>query len=160
MIAVLLAGLSAGLALFGLKTLVDAAEPPAMEIETSPLVLDREGRLLRAFAVAGGRWRLPLTLADLDPRFVDMLLAFEDRRFREHRGVDVRAAARAFHDRVRHGVRSGASTITMQLASLLDADLQKELVGTYTDANGNRLVIAAEGGLTPTRIEWKDPRYP
>ena len=39
------------------------------KLEFSTLVLDREGRLLRPYATADGRWRLPVTLADVDPRY-------------------------------------------------------------------------------------------
>lgn len=59
--------------------------------QTGALVLDRNGVLLRPFAVADGRWRLPVALAEVDPLFVDTLIAYEDRRFRRHRGVDFRA---------------------------------------------------------------------
>ena len=47
----------------------------------STIVVDRDGRLLRAFTTADGRWRLPVTHADVDPRFLAMLQAYEDRRF-------------------------------------------------------------------------------
>ena len=44
-------------------------------------VLDRDGKLLRAYATAEGRWRLPATVKDVDPRFLEVLLAYEDKRF-------------------------------------------------------------------------------
>jgi penicillin-binding protein 1C len=79
--------------------------------------------LLRPFPVADGRWRLPITLAEVDPLFIKTLIAYEDRRFREHRGVDVRALARAAFQLVTHGRRvSGGSTITMQVARLLSGE--------------------------------------
>ena len=65
------------------------------DVELSTQVLDRNGRLLRAYATPEGRWRLPATVDDVDPRFVEMLQTYEDRRFREHRGVDPLAMARA-----------------------------------------------------------------
>lgn len=48
---------------------------------TSPVVLDRDGKLLRAFTMTDGRWRLPVTAQEVDQRFVAMLLAYEDQRF-------------------------------------------------------------------------------
>ena len=48
----------------------------------SVTVLDRNDRLLRAYTAADGRWRLPVEVKDVDPRYLAMLLAFEDRRFR------------------------------------------------------------------------------
>ena len=61
----------------------------------SAVVLDRDGRLLRPFATANGRWRLPIETADVDPHFLGMLKAYEDDRFEQHRGVDLQALARA-----------------------------------------------------------------
>ena len=49
----------------------------------STLVVDRDGRLLRPYTTPDGRWRLPATRADVDPRFLAMLFAYEDRRFLE-----------------------------------------------------------------------------
>ncbi|MFX8039838.1 hypothetical protein ABTK61_19000, partial [Acinetobacter baumannii] len=60
---------------------LDLAE--AREVSTS--VVDREDRLLRAFTTASGHWRLPVTPAEVDPRYLAMLTAFEDRRFYAHR---------------------------------------------------------------------------
>ena len=51
--------------------------PPPLgnNIDFSTSVVDREGRLLRAYATSEGRWRLPATVADVDPRFFDVLFA-------------------------------------------------------------------------------------
>ncbi|MFM9847579.1 MAG: hypothetical protein ACKVP3_10515, partial [Hyphomicrobiaceae bacterium] len=58
-------------------------EPPLERAEVvSVTVLDRNGRLLRAFTTPDDHWRLPLDVADTDPRYLAMLMAFEDRRFR------------------------------------------------------------------------------
>ena len=87
----------------------------------SVLVVDRDDRLLRPFLTGAGRWRLPADPDAIDPRYLAMLVAFEDRRFFDHHGVDPRAVARAAWQTVRHGrVVSGASTLTMQLARLAD----------------------------------------
>jgi penicillin-binding protein 1C len=87
----------------------------------SVTVLDREDRLLRAFTTSEGRWRLPLDPAEVDPRYLAMLMAFEDKRFYDHGGVDPFALARAGLLLVRHGrIVSGGSTLTMQVARLLE----------------------------------------
>ncbi|MEM8552888.1 MAG: penicillin-binding protein 1C [Pseudomonadota bacterium] len=100
---------------------VDAPLPPV-----SPVVLDRHGALLRAFTVDGGRWRLPVTLDAVDPRFVELLIAYEDQRFRTHAGVDPRALVRAGWQAVRHRrIVSGASTLTMQTARLMSGARRK-----------------------------------
>ncbi len=89
--------------------------------EDSRLVLDRSGQLLRAFTTDQDRWRLPASLDEIDPRFIAMLLAYEDKRFHDHGGVDALAMARALWQFVRHARPiSGGSTITMQLGRLLD----------------------------------------
>jgi penicillin-binding protein 1C len=66
--------------------------PPSLERagQTSTVVLDRRDRLLRAFTTPDGIWRLPVAGGDVDARYLDMLLAFEDRRFRSHGGVCAR----------------------------------------------------------------------
>ena len=85
--------------------------------EGSTIVIDRDGRLLRPFTLPDGRWRLPATTHDVDPRYLAMLIGYEDGRFAEHRGVDPRALLRAAGQWLMRGhVVSGGSTLTMQLA--------------------------------------------
>jgi penicillin-binding protein 1C len=98
----------------------------------SPIVVDREGRLLRAFTTPDGRWRLPVRTQDVDPRFLDLLRAVEDKRFETHGGVDARAALRAAGQLARHGrVVSGASTLTMQAARLLEPREERTLAAKF-----------------------------
>jgi len=87
----------------------------------STMVVDRDGRLLRPYTTPEGRWRLPATRADVDPRYFDILFAYEDRRYAQHHGVDVLALGRALSQLVLNGrIVSGASTISMQVARLLE----------------------------------------
>ena len=99
-----------------------AFPPPIAAAETvSKEVLDRDGRLLRAFATPEGHWRLKTTATDVDPQFLDMLVAYEDRRFREHSGIDPLALLRAAGQFVGNGrIVSGASTLSMQVARLIE----------------------------------------
>src|SRR5438094_812274 len=69
--------------------------PQGQGLAYSTLVVDRDGRLLRPYTTPEGRWRLPATRADVDPRFFDILFAYEDRRYARHHGVDVLALGRA-----------------------------------------------------------------
>jgi penicillin-binding protein 1C len=55
--------------------------PAANKITYSSLVTDRDGKLLRPFITKDGYWRLPVASADVDQRFLAMLIAYEDRRF-------------------------------------------------------------------------------
>ncbi|AOF90259.1 penicillin-binding protein 1C [Sinorhizobium sp. RAC02] len=107
---------------FGLDYADKAYPPPAAVAETvSKEVLDRDGRLLRAFATPDGLWRLKTTAADVDPQFIRMLVAYEDRRFREHAGIDPLALLRAAGQFVTNGrIVSGASTLSMQVARLIE----------------------------------------
>jgi penicillin-binding protein 1C len=93
----------------------------AVAEQRSTVVLDREGRLLRPFATSDGRWRLPISTADVDPRYVALLKAYEDRRFDRHAGIDPLALVRAGAQLLTQGkVVSGGSTLTMQVARLLE----------------------------------------
>ena len=107
---------------FGLDY-ADRAYPPPISVAeiVSKEVLDRDGRLLRAFATPQGHWRLKTTAADVDPQFLRMLVAYEDRRFNEHSGIDPLALLRAAGQFVGNGrIVSGASTLSMQVARLIE----------------------------------------
>lgn len=107
---------------FGLDYADKAYPPPIVVADTvSKEVLDRDGRLLRAFATPDGLWRLKTTAADVDPQFLRMLVAYEDRRFQEHGGIDPLALLRAAGQFVTNGrIVSGASTLSMQVARLIE----------------------------------------
>ena len=96
--------------------------------EGSTIVVDRNGRLLRPFTLPDGRWRLPATTHDVDPRYLAMLIAYEDGRFYDHRGVDARALIRAGAQWLARGhVVSGGSTLTMQVARLIEPRPERTL---------------------------------
>ena len=64
--------------------------------KVSTTIVDRNGKLLRAYAMADGRWRLPVDAkTSVDPGYLKLLLAYEDRRFWSHSGVDPLALGRA-----------------------------------------------------------------
>jgi len=96
--------------------------PLAQARHVSTTIVDRNGKLLRAYAMADGRWRLPADArTGVDPGYLKLLLAYEDRRFRSHDGVDPLALGRAALQLITRGhIVSGGSTITMQLARLLE----------------------------------------
>src|SRR5216683_5088021 len=82
--------------------------------QISTTIVDRNGKLLRAYAMADGRWRLPVDAkAAIDPGYLKLLLAYEDRRFRSHGGADPLALGRAAFQLMTSGhIVSGGSTIT------------------------------------------------
>ena len=110
---------------------IEASLPPPLDpakIPTSTIVVDKDGKLLRPFTTADGIWRLPVDKAEVDPRFLKMLIGYEDRRFAEHHGVDYRALFRAAGQFVLAGghVVSGGSTLTMQVARLMQGAATKD----------------------------------
>jgi penicillin-binding protein 1C len=110
----------------GAVTLYVAVErlgPPKLDKvhEVSTIVLDRHDQLLRAFTTTEGRWRLPIAPDKVDERYLAMLMAFEDKRFYSHPGVDARALVRAAWQLAHNGhIVSGGSTLTMQVARLIE----------------------------------------
>lgn len=101
----------------------DRLLPPPLDrlADVSTEVLDRDGRALRIFLNNAGAFRLPATVSEVEPLYLRLLLEREDRRFYRHGGVDPLAVARAAWQNLTAGrVVSGASTLTMQVARLLD----------------------------------------
>ncbi|TYB82580.1 penicillin-binding protein 1C [Maritimibacter fusiformis] len=134
----------------GLDNWVAATDLPPLSVETSTEVLDRHGTLLRAYTVADGRWRLAADPDHVDPLFTDMLIAYEDKRFRSHPGVDPLAMLRAAGQAVTNGgIVSGASTLTMQTARLLEDGPTGTLSGKLRQI---RVALALERRLTKDQI--------
>jgi penicillin-binding protein 1C len=103
--------------------IADRVSPPPLEKleNVSAVVADRRGAILRIFPVRSGTWRMRAHIGAIDPRFVSALLAYEDKRFRSHSGVDPVAMVRAASSLVSTGrIVSGGSTLTMQTARLLE----------------------------------------
>lgn len=91
---------------------------PRFSEELSAAVYDRRGELLGAAVSKTGQWRLPSS-GDPPERYARAVLAFEDKRFYSHMGIDPAALLRAALQNVRAGeVRSGGSTLSMQVARL------------------------------------------
>lgn len=110
-----------GLGYVGADNWIERTELPNLVPETSVTVVDRDGALLRAYPVADGRWRMPARVGAIDPAYLRYLIAFEDKRFYQHSGVDMWAMARAAMQTLWNGeIVSGGSTLTMQVARLLE----------------------------------------
>lgn len=112
-----------GVLVFLLLFALDLAFPPPLQraYVVSPVVLDKDGAWLRAFTTRDGKWRLAARLDEIDPEFVRRLIAVEDKRFFFHPGVDPLALGRAAFTWARSGrITSGGSTLTMQLARLIE----------------------------------------
>ncbi|MCC6488371.1 MAG: transglycosylase domain-containing protein, partial [Candidatus Hydrogenedentes bacterium] len=89
---------------------------PFTSFGASGELFDRNGRLLYAFLNGEEQWLFPRELDAISPYLVKATIATEDQRFRSHHGVDAMAVGRAIIQNARGlGVRSGASTLTMQV---------------------------------------------
>lgn len=85
------------------------------------VVLAEDGTPLWRFADANGVWRYPVAVGDVSPYYLDALLTYEDRWFYRHPGVNPVALLRAAWQNLTGGrVLSGGSTLSMQVARLLD----------------------------------------
>ncbi len=85
----------------------------------SRVVLDEQGRVLRAFADHNGVWRYPITLDQVSENYLDALIGYEDQWFWFHPGVNPVAFMRALVQNIQcNCVVSGGSTITMQVARI------------------------------------------
>lgn len=118
-----LAGIAAsGLLLCALLWLADRIWPlPLPADDLARVVLAEDGTPLWRFADADGVWRYPITPEQVSPLYLQALLTYEDRWFYRHPGVNPLALGRAVWQNLQGGrVVSGGSTLSMQVARLLD----------------------------------------
>ena len=93
--------------------------PPAPQF--SPLVLAADGTVLHAYLNPTQKWRMKTELAEITPALQAAIVAKEDRYFRYHFGVNPLAVLHALgRNLLGRGRTTGASTITMQVARLLE----------------------------------------
>lgn len=98
------------------------------------VLLDREGDLLGASLSASGFWRFPAA-GPVSDKFAKALIAFEDKRFYRHPGIDLFAVGRAVRLNVaQRRTVSGASTITMQVARLGLGNRERNLFHKFLEA--------------------------
>jgi penicillin-binding protein 1C len=114
------------------------AEVKAAYVPSDTVVLDRSGEPLQRLrtdkTVRRGQW---VALADISPALRTAMVLSEDKRFYEHSGVDWRAVSAAAWGNLWNSRTRGASTITMQLAGLIDDD--------WKHSSGGRSVLQKLG---------------
>ncbi|WP_198430920.1 peptidoglycan glycosyltransferase PbpC [Pseudomonas tolaasii] len=108
--------------LLALLWLADRLWPlPLPKDDLARVVLAEDGTPLWRFADANGVWRYPIQTNDVSPYYLDALLTYEDRWFYQHPGVNPLALVRATWQNLTGArVVSGGSTLSMQVARLLD----------------------------------------
>lgn len=93
--------------------------------KTDAVLVDRHGDIIHEIRVDAKGRRLEWTdLRNISPALIAAVLHSEDRRFFEHKGVDWTALAAAAVQNLFHKQQRGASTISMQLAAMLDRELK------------------------------------
>ena len=102
-------------------------EPDLGRLENfSQVIRSEDGSIINLRLTSSGHWREQASLENVDTKLVDMLVAYEDKRFMSHFGVDPIALLRATYNSISSGrVVSGASTLTMQTVRLMHPELQK-----------------------------------
>ncbi|WP_337160329.1 peptidoglycan glycosyltransferase PbpC [Pseudomonas putida] len=112
----------AGVLAVALLWLADRLWPlPMPGDDLARVVLAEDGTPLWRFADTDGVWRYPVSPEEVSPLYLEALLTYEDRWFYSHPGVNPLALARAAWLNLRGGrVVSGGSTLSMQVARLLD----------------------------------------
>lgn len=102
----------------------------ASRYTSSVAVYDARGQLLRLTLAKDDRYRLWLPLASISPEIIDAFLLQEDRWFFRHPGVNPLSLARGgWRTYITREPRQGGSTITMQLARLIDRNQSRSLRG-------------------------------
>lgn len=87
------------------------------------------GKIIQLKLTEEGYWREPVKLSEIDPKFISILIAYEDKRYFEHVGIDFAAITRATWQYIRNGrIISGASTLTMQTARLMHRKLSQKTI--------------------------------
>ncbi len=100
---------------------LDKVFPLPRQNPYSKIIYAKDGTLLSTYLSKNDKWRMPVHLDEVSPELIKSILEKEDRWFYWHPGVNPIAIARAFFQNLLTGHRvSGASTITMQLARMLE----------------------------------------
>jgi len=127
------------------------AEVKAAHRPSDVTLLDRHGVPVQTMRIDMGQRRLAwMPIGEMSPALLGAVVLSEDRRFWEHSGVDWAAAAKSAWSNLFNTRTRGASTLTMQLAGLIDAGLARP-------ATGRSVVQKLGQAVTAARLEamWK-----
>lgn len=129
--------------LFFLFTLLNLIFPLDDDLMYGTIIYSDKGEIIHAYLSYDEKWRFKAELDEITPDLKKAIIFKEDRFFYYHPGVNILAIVRALYNNLRFGKRtSGASTITMQVARLLEPKAR-----TY----GNKLIEI----FRAFQLEWK-----
>ncbi len=116
--------------------ILDRLSPlPLKAVQPARVVVAEDGTPLWRFADSQGIWRYPVTPEEVSPAYIQALLTYEDRWFWYHPGINPLSVLRAAWQNLRYrSVISGGSTLTMQVARLIDPQprtLRGKLIQTW-----------------------------
>ena len=117
-------------------------------------LLDRHGESIQTLRIDMDVRRLPwVELKQVSPALTSAVLQAEDQRFEQHRGADLEAFGKAAWDNLFRRRARGASTITMQLAALLDPQLRAPRGGRSWSRKWDQITTAQE-----FEASWSKPQ--
>jgi penicillin-binding protein 1C len=115
----------------------------ARYLSSDAVLLDRHGVILQQMRVDARERKLAwVSLEDISPALRSALIASEDKRFYQHSGVDWNAVAASAWGNLWNTKTRGASTITMQLAGLLEEDLRRRYSTRSTSQKISQAIVA------------------
>lgn len=129
-------------ALFIPFLLLDSLYPVNSKIDYSTIIYSQDSTLIHGFLSYDDKWRMYTELEEITPELKKAIIFKEDKYFYYHYGINPIAIGRALFNNLKTGKRtSGASTITMQVARLIDPKSR-----TY----GNKIIEM----FRATQLEW------
>lgn len=106
------------LGIFGILSIIF---PLRVDVPYSQVITDRDGQIIHTFLSPDDKWRFQATLQEISPQLLETIIQKEDRWFYWHIGLNPVSLVRAFVVNIRQRkIISGASTMTMQVARLLE----------------------------------------
>jgi len=142
-----LCSLLSALCVFPLSSLALPSYPEVRKayVKSDSVLLDRRGEAIYELRTDPKRRRLDWTpLKDISPALKEAVVAAEDRRFYAHSGIDYLALGAALFQGLTSSGTRGASTLSMQLAALLDKDLQLARGRKSVRQKGQQILAAWE----------------
>jgi penicillin-binding protein 1C len=114
-------------------------------VKSDSVLLDRRGEVIQELRTDMNRRRLDwASLKNISPAVKEAVIAAEDKRFHSHSGIDYRALGSALLQGLTSSGMRGASTLSMQLAALLDPDLQPVKGKRSIGQKGRQILAAGE----------------